>query len=111
MELQHRIDNQIYILAIDGDLSAKFIGEIEQHLSPLLQDENINGIVINFQKIAFVDSSGIGLVLSVYKALLGRGARLAICNLNEENVELFEMTRLNDILPIYTTEPEALDSF
>ena len=111
MKLHHRVEQNIYVLAIEGDLASKNMNEIEQYLSPLLEEDKIGGIVINFEKITFVDSSGVGLVLSVYKTLQARDSRLTLCQLSEDNLEIFEMTRLNDILPIYSTEEEALASF
>ncbi|MBF0278210.1 MAG: STAS domain-containing protein [SAR324 cluster bacterium] len=111
MKLSHRTDQNIYIISLEGDLASKNMNEIEHYITPLLKDENGGGIIINFDGITFIDSSGVGLVLSMFKTLQARDSRLALCQLGEDNMEIFEMTRLNDILSIYTTEEEALASF
>jgi len=111
MKLHHRIEQNICILAIEGDLSSKNMNEIEPYLAPFLQETKSVGIIINFENIPFVDSSGVGLILSVYKTLQAQESRLVLCQLNEENKKIFEMTRLDNILPIYATEQKAVTSF
>lgn len=110
MKLHDRIENNIYILRIEGDLSSKFILNLENHLIPIIEDEKIEGMVFNMEKTTFIDSSGIGLILSFYKTLDERGSKMSVCRLSDDNIELFQMTRLSDIMSIYATEKEAITS-
>lgn len=110
MKLHDRIENNVYILRIEGDLSSKFILDLENHLQPILEDDKIKGMVFNMERTTFIDSSGIGLILSFYKTLEDRNSKMSVCHLSEDNIELFQMTRLSDIMSIFNTEREAIEN-
>jgi anti-anti-sigma factor len=65
-------------------------------------------MVINFEKVNFIDSSGIGLIVSIFKTMQQKEGKLALTNLSQKNMEIFSITRLNKILDIFPTEQEAI---
>ncbi|MBF0288649.1 MAG: STAS domain-containing protein [SAR324 cluster bacterium] len=110
MQLEHRIDNSVCIISIEGNIALDGVNDVKGYVKTFLEDESVKAIVLNFSKVDFIDSSGIGLVVSIFKALQGRQAKFALCHLSKKNTEIFSMTRLDKILSIYGTEDEALAS-
>lgn len=110
MIFSHRIENGICIVSIEGNIALDGVNEAKAFLKPHLESGEVKGIVINFEKVNFIDSSGIGLIVSVFKTMQERSGSFAITNLSKKNEEIFTITRLNKILNIFPTESEAISA-
>lgn len=109
MIFSHRIDNNnTCIVAIEGNIALDGVNEAKAFLRPHLDNPEIRNVVINFEKVNFIDSSGIGLIVSIFKTMQQKEGKLALTNLSQKNLEIFTITRLNKILEIFPTEQEAL---
>jgi anti-sigma B factor antagonist len=65
-------------------------------------------ILLNFSELDYMNSSGIGLLVTVLIRAQRQGQRLLACGLTEHYRQIFELTRLDDAIGIYRTEQEAL---
>ncbi len=63
-------------------------------------------IVLDLAAVEFIDSSGLGSILSAVKHLGGNG-ELAVANLAEPIQSLFRLTRMDRVFAVYTTATEA----
>ena len=91
-------DSKIIVLEVEKfdvsnmqEIKKGIIAEIEA---------NPSNFVINFSNVDFVDSSGLSVVISVFKHLKGLGFELTLCGLKEQPVELLEITQLHKIFKI-----------
>ena len=108
MIFSHRVENSVCLVGIEGNIALDGVNEAKAFLKPHMEDPNVKSIIINFEKVNFIDSSGIGLIVSVFKTMQQKEGRFAISNLSKKNEEIFSITRLNKILEIFPTEKEAL---
>ena len=108
MIFSHRIDNDTCIVAIEGNIALDGVNEAKAFLRPHLENPQVRTMVINFEKVNFIDSSGIGLIVSIFKTMQQKEGKLALTNLSPKNLEIFSITRLNKIFDIFPTEQEAL---
>lgn len=69
---------------------------------------NTQAIVLNFSKLEYLNSSGIGLIVTLLIRTQRQKQRLMACGLNEHYQEIFKLTRLNEAIGIFDTEAEAL---
>ena len=68
-------------------------------------------ILFNFEKAGFVDSFGIGELVSSYTSTQGLGGKFKLCRLSEKIILIFHITGLIRVFDIYPTEDAALESF
>jgi anti-sigma B factor antagonist len=68
-------------------------------------------IVLDFGKINYVNSTGLGLLISGYTTLKKENGRMKICNLTERVESIMVVTALDSVFEIYKTDGEALASF
>ena len=108
MIFSHRLDNGMCVIAIEGNIALDGVNEAKAYLKPHLENPDVRSIVINFEKVNFIDSSGIGLIVSIFKTMQQKEGRFALSNLSPKNMEIFSITRLNKILDIFNSESEAL---
>ena len=66
------------------------------------------GVVLNFDKLEFLNSGGIGLLVTLLVRANRSGQRIGACGLSEHYREIFELTRLDDAIAIHGSEAEAL---
>ena len=64
-------------------------------------------IILDLSQVDFIDSSGLGAIVSCLKTLGGNGD-LIICGVQETVMSLFQLTRMNRVFQIFPTEAEAV---
>lgn len=65
-------------------------------------------VVLNFAGLEYMNSGGIGLLVTLLIRANRSKQRLLACGLSEHYRQIFELTRLNDAIGIYSDESEAL---
>lgn len=82
-----------------------FKSRIEQYL-----DSEAN-LVLDLNRITFIDSSGLGVFLFCLKRLNQKGGDLKLCNVTKPVRVLFELVRLHQIIDVFNSKEEALAAF
>lgn len=74
----------------------------------------INGesrkMVLDLSEIDFIDSSGLGALIAIWKALSHTQGRLVLCGVSVLVMNLFTLTRMDKVLPIFAGEKEAIQA-
>lgn len=64
-------------------------------------------IVLNFSRLDYMNSSGIGVLVTILIRANRQGRRLGAVGLSEHYRQIFELTRLDEAIPVFATEDEA----
>jgi len=103
------VDDRAGVVEVHGDMH----GGSEEALMAAYADAcgaSTKGVVLNFDKLEFLNSGGIGLLVTLLVRANRSGQRIGACGLSEHYREIFELTRLDDAIAIHATEPEALQA-
>lgn len=73
--------------------------------------EGISRIVINFEKVSYLDSSGVGELVECYTSIKKAGGELRICGMNSRALGLINLTGLCTVLAVAESESEAFAGF
>ncbi len=68
----------------------------------------VKAIILNFSALDYLNSSGIGLLVTMLIRAQRQKQKLMACGLSAHYVEIFKLTRLDEAIGIYSTEAEAL---
>ncbi len=68
-------------------------------------------LIINFQNISFIDSSGFGALISLLKIARGNDCVLKLCNINEELYKMFELIHLHKVFSIEKNIDKCINNF
>jgi anti-sigma B factor antagonist len=97
------------------DLSGRILlGDDSAYLRKMIRsllDEGRTRIVLNLGDVDYIDSSGIGELVSGYSAVRSRGGELKLLNLNRRVRDLLQLTKLYTVFDVHTEEAMALRSF
>ncbi len=91
------------------ELDASNSGEFKRDITPVLQSQN--KLVLDLGQLRFVDSSGLGAMLSCLRQLSAKGGDLKLCAMSKQVRGLFELVRMHRIFDIYGTREEAVRAF
>jgi len=89
-------ENNRTLIKFEGDLDIDSTELIEEELIPKLQQQS--EIMIHFGQVEFVDSSGMGLLLTLMQSLIKEGKHIRIMSVREEVMEVFELLQIPAIL-------------
>ncbi len=109
MVIDERTLDGVTVLTPRGQLTVETFGELKGRVSGLAEAGRIH-VVLNLSAVAYVDSIGVAELVRVHVMLEGRGGRLFLSHLHRTVAELLELTRLTDVLDIFPTEAEAVQS-
>ena len=90
---------------IDSANTAEFQRVLESGLNPTAKT-----VVLDFEQVAFMSSSGLRVVLMLAKQLRRRGAQAAVCSLRGPIRETFAVTGFDRIVPTHGSETQAIDA-
>ena len=68
-------------------------------------------VILDIGALQFVDSSGLGAVLSCLRKLTSKEGDLKLCNMTKQVRLLFQLVRMHRIIDVYNNRDEALASF
>jgi anti-sigma B factor antagonist len=101
------ITAQTCIIDVQGDITA----QAETVLMDAYHEASQNGtkaIIINFEGLDYMNSSGIGLLVTMLIRVQRQKQRLLAFGLSEHYQQIFELTRLNEAIGIYDDETAAV---
>jgi anti-sigma B factor antagonist len=111
LNISERQVGDVTILDMDGKIT---IGEGSVSLRTAIRrllEEGKKKILLNLAKVGYIDSSGIGELVSSYTAINKESGELKLLNLTQKLQDLLTITKLLTVFDVYESEEEALASF
>ena len=102
--------NGVTIVAVDGQLIVANRNELKEKVLEVLEGGSLK-FVFDFASTGYIDSSGLGVLVSVSKKISEAGGGLRLAGLNEDLQMLFELTKLDTLFKISGTTEQALKGF
>ena len=103
-------DADVVIVAVDGQLIVGNRQELKQKILDALEGGD-RKFLIDFTRTGYIDSSGLGVLVSLSKKIRDEGGELRLAGLNEDLRTLFELTKLDTLFAISDTANDALAAF
>jgi len=91
------------------ELDASNAPEFKRDIAPVLQANT--KLVLDLSRLRFVDSSGLGAMLSCLRQLSAKNGDLKLCGLSKQVRAAFELVRMHRIFDISGTREEAVHAF
>ena len=107
MEITTRDEGDTKVVMLNGKLDTNTTPSAESEINALL-DAGASKLLINFEQLSYISSSGLRLLLATAKRMKGSGGDLKVCALNEMATEVFEVSGFSSILNVFATEQDAL---
>ncbi|HEV2912586.1 MAG TPA: STAS domain-containing protein [Pyrinomonadaceae bacterium] len=111
LDIRERQAGDVTVLDMDGKVT---IGEGSVALRSAIRrllEEGKKKILLNLAGVGYIDSSGIGELVSSYTAINKESGQLKLLNLTQKLQDLLAITKLLTVFDVYENESDALNSF
>lgn len=100
-----KVDDATSVIDIKGDFTSACEGVL---MEAYQQAGDAKKIVLNFSGLEYMNSGGIGLLVTLLVRAKRERQELLACGLNDHYQQIFELTRLTDAIGIFGSESDAL---
>ncbi len=90
---------------IDGSNAAEFEEAIRTAI-----EESDRAVIMDFEKLVYISSAGLGVILLTAKSLRNRNTKFATCSLSDQIRKIFEISGFDKVIAIHPSKSEALAS-
>lgn len=110
VEFEASTQGDVAVAAIRGRLDAARVADIKQQVSAL-PETGVTQVVLELSGLEWIDSSGVGLLVLVYKKVKANGGRVNVACLQRQPQEIFRLLRLESAFTIFDTLESAVADF
>ena len=96
------------VIPMPKELDHHSSGEIRDNLEMMMAGRGIRRVVFDFSETDFMDSAGIGMILSKYRRVRAYGGQVAVCGANDRILKIMKMSGIGRIISFYPTPHQAI---
>lgn len=100
----------VSVLEISGELDAHTASHLENSLKSLI-DQNKILIIVNFSRLDYIASAGLGVFMAYIEDVRGLGGDIKLTNMNDRVYNVFDLLGFPSLYDILRDEKEAVDQF
>jgi anti-sigma B factor antagonist len=109
MEIEEKRVGDVAILTLNGRLDAYSANDVERSINALIDGDCVR-IVVNFDGVEYISSSGLRVMLASLKRLKKEGGDLKLACLKPYVKEVFDIAGFTPLFEIHDREEEAVNS-
>ena len=111
MKTSRSPQGEVMVLEVSGKIMGgpdhdRFKAEIKA-----LIDEGYKDVILDFGGVPWINSTGLGILISGYHSLRNAEGTMKICAVKERVLSIFYISQLENIFDVYPTREEALASY
>jgi anti-sigma B factor antagonist len=110
MEITIEKLNDVSVLRCHGTIDADTVALFRKRGTELFE-EGCFKFIVDVSSVSFIDSMGLGAMISLLRKTREKGGDVKLCGINKEIKEIFEITRLNKLFEVYEGVKEAQKKF
>ena len=110
MEVETERQGDTLIAKTDGRVDGANAREFQTALEAAI-DSKDGAVLLDMEKLSYISSAGLRVILLMAKVLQGRNAKFAICSLAASIREVFQISGFDKIIAIHASQSEALAAF
>ena len=111
LKIKRKADSEVMVLHLQGKIMGGPDHELFHSEIKTLIKEGYVDILLNLSKVNWINSTGLGVLVSAYHTLKKSGGRLKICEVSERIDNILNVTQLKLVFETYDSCQEAMASF
>lgn len=108
MEMTLLARHRMLVMQMYGEIDHHSAGEVRTALEREIKRTGAINIALDFGRVTFMDSSGIGMIIGRYKTVTSLGGKLIIYEASEQVIRLLEMAGIDKLVIISPTLQEGI---
>jgi len=107
---QREVDGAV-VLDLNGKLTGGPDAETFREVFKSLVDQDKKNIIVNLEKVSWINSTGLGILISGYTSVRRGGGDLVVMHASDRIESILYVTKLNLLFKAYESEEAAIKSF
>lgn len=96
-------------IEFDGDITLDYSMHFKDEIKNYILEKNVMYLIIDLSKVSFIDSSGLGMLISFFKEINEKQGQLVYIGIHDYVAKLIDLVQLSQVFIIKSTEAEALE--
>ncbi|PKF49772.1 STAS domain-containing protein [Enterovibrio nigricans] len=88
------------LIRINGDMDSQGCTELQPEFDHLVNNETLQDTTISLAGVDFLDSSGIGAIVFLFKRLKAKGKSLSLIEVHGQPMEIIRLLRIDSAIPV-----------
>ncbi|MCF7918737.1 MAG: STAS domain-containing protein [Candidatus Cloacimonetes bacterium] len=109
MKPDYSIDNEVCLVTYNDSLDFEYCQRYRLIETEYLKTSHL--FILDMQYVSFIDSAGIGALISVFRSINSRGKFLCLINLQNNLRKVFQISEIESLFPIFDSITEARSHF
>lgn len=110
MQIKEKEAGGVVVCAVEGEINIDTSPDVRKTFDKLIGAQK-KKIIMNFEKLNYIDSSGLATLIEMLQRLKKTDGKLRLCCISDKIKSIFEITKLEKLFEIFATEQEALKDF
>jgi anti-sigma B factor antagonist len=110
MNIIERTISDVTVLDLEGNLALNENARFRKYVAGAI-DAGVRKLIVNMARVKYMDSSGLGELISCYTALQRLNGRVKLLHLSDRLQYLLAITKLDSVFESFDSEPAAVSSF
>ncbi|MGI6469006.1 MAG: anti-sigma F factor antagonist [Syntrophomonadaceae bacterium] len=109
MGLEFKRVRSTLVVRVSGEMDMLIADKMRAEIDKRIDDKNIKNLVLNLEKVTFMDSSGLGLIIGRYKRISAKQGRMFIVGARPQVEKILFFSGVNRLVPLYKNEQEVIN--
>ena len=110
MNIIERTLNDVTVLDLEGNLALEGNAQFRKRVTAIIE-AGARKLIVNMARVKYMDSSGLGELISCYTSLQRMSGRIKLLHLSDRLQHLLVITKLTGVFETFDSEPAAISSF
>jgi anti-sigma B factor antagonist len=111
VKIKRREEGDVVVLEVSGKVMGGPDSDVFKKLISGLIEEGVKKVLVDLSSVPWMNSSGVGILISAYTSMRHAGATVKFLNINERVKSILMVTKLLTVFESYYNEADALASF
>lgn len=108
MDLELKLIRNTLVVRIAGELDMLVAEEIRTQIDSSLNNHQVHNLIINLEKVTFIDSSGLGVIIGRYKKISAANGKMYIVGAKPAVEKILFFSGLNKLIPMFKSEQDIM---
>jgi stage II sporulation protein AA (anti-sigma F factor antagonist) len=109
VHLDIRTIRNTVVVRTEGELDMLVAERLRQEVDEILSQKGVKNLILNLEKVTFIDSSGLGVIIGRYKKVSSTGGRMYIVGVQPQVEKILQFSGINRLISIYSNEQDIIN--
>ncbi|MEA4923905.1 MAG: anti-sigma F factor antagonist [Syntrophomonadaceae bacterium] len=109
MDLEFKQIRNTLLVRIQGEMDMVVAEKFRHEIDRKLETKKISNLIINLEKVSFIDSSGLGVLIGRYKKIAGLNGRMFIVGASPSVHKILKFSGINKLVSMYSNEQDIIN--